>query len=114
MVDNLKKKDPNFLLRCFSSSNLPFGLPSNDVLPCDASCARAKKEADAKATASSEADPAPKMWVRGGAQNMVEGLPPAFPPPEYSDFLKQFATSNLSFAAEVEKALYDLVSEVSS
>ena len=109
-MDRLEKKDPNFLLRGSSSSTgLPFGLSSKEVLPCDASCIAAKREADAKA----ESESASKMWLRGGGQN-VEGLPPAFAPPEYSDFLKQFASSNLSFAEEVEKVLYDLVSQVSS
>ncbi|VDD80214.1 unnamed protein product [Mesocestoides corti] len=104
LVAALKKKDPNFFLRSQNSqsSKLPFGLPSNDVLPCDSSCTRANQEAEAKATA-------PTMWVRGGAHVVDDSLPAPFPPPEYSDWLKQFALDNLSFAADVEKTLYELV-----
>ncbi|EUB65019.1 Transcriptional repressor NF-X1 [Echinococcus granulosus] len=112
LVAGLAKKDPNFLLRCSASTALPFGLPSKEVLPCDSSCTQAMREAKA---AEEEAEAAthnePKMWVRGGTHVIDESLPPAFAPPEYSDWLKQFASNNLSFAVEVEKVLYNLVDE---
>ncbi|KAL5961917.1 Transcriptional repressor NF-X1 [Taenia solium] len=110
LVAGLAKKDPNFLLQCSASTGLPFGLPSKEVLPCDSTCARAMREAEAEKDAEATHN-APEMWVRGGALAAGAPLPPAFAPPEYSDWLKQFASNNLSFAVEVEKVLYDLVDE---
>uniref|UniRef100_A0A0R3WP51 R3H domain-containing protein n=1 Tax=Hydatigena taeniaeformis TaxID=6205 RepID=A0A0R3WP51_HYDTA len=115
LVANLSKKDPNLLLRCSASTGLPFGLPSTDVLPCDSSCTQAMRAAkEAKEEAEAAASSVPKMWVRGGAHGIDASLPPAFAPPEYSDWLKQFASNNLSFAVEVEKVLYNLVDETLS
>lgn len=113
LVAGLTKKDPSFLLRCSASTGLPFGLPSKEVLPCHSSCTQAMREAKkAEEEAEAAIHNAPQMWVRGGAHVVGAPLPPAFAPPEYSDWLKQFASNNLSFAVEVEKVLYDLVDEV--
>ncbi|KAL5111925.1 Transcriptional repressor NF-X1 [Taenia crassiceps] len=109
LVAGLAKKDPNFLLRCSSPTGLPFGLSSKEVLPCDSFCSRTIREAGEEAKVATH--DAPKMWVRGGAHVADAQLPPAFAPSEYSDWLKQFASNNLSFAVEVEKVLYDLVDE---
>ncbi len=118
LARNLEQKDPNLFLNKASAAasssvegdavnSLPFGLTSTAILACDATCARKKKKAE---------EAAKGRWARGGVNagddDDDDPLPPAFEPPEYSDWLKQFASSNLLFANDVEKVFFELVDKV--
>ncbi|KAM7540816.1 hypothetical protein Aperf_G00000027778 [Anoplocephala perfoliata] len=107
LVASLTQKDPNFLLRPTATPGLPFGLPANNILPCDNSCAMAKRLAEGKAKGESETA---KMWVRG-AQATQESVLSGFPPPEFSEDLKRYASNNISFATEVENILCNIVQQ---
>lgn len=108
LVASLSQKDPSFLLRPTKTPGLPFGLSANDILPCDSSCARAKRLAEGKAIGETET---PKMWVRG-VQGAQETVLSGFPPPEFSEDLKRYASNNITFATDVENILCDIVQQV--
>uniref|UniRef100_A0A158QJ94 R3H domain-containing protein n=1 Tax=Rodentolepis nana TaxID=102285 RepID=A0A158QJ94_RODNA len=112
LVGSLSQKDPNFLLRPPTIPGLPFGLPTNEILPCDNSCAMAKRLAEGKSKGEAE-ETGPKMWPRGG-HAIDEMQLSAFPPPEYPDNLKQYASNNSTFANTVEEVFCDIVQEVNS
>ncbi|KAL3317928.1 Transcriptional repressor NF-X1 [Cichlidogyrus casuarinus] len=77
----------------------------NVLITCNLKCQSAAKlkEASAKREALAE-----EMWVRGDDSKAIE-LPPAFPPPDYTDFLKNYASKYLSFAKSIEQQLEDAV-----
>lgn len=95
-----------------ATESLPYGLTNNVILACSDACSKAMR--------LKEKGLALNPWLRGEAalyaieSGSAAAIPAPFDPPEYSDWLKQFASSNTVFAADVERIFYDLVDKVGS
>ncbi|CAH8544535.1 unnamed protein product [Dicrocoelium dendriticum] len=79
------------------------------LLACDHTCTEVAQQAP---STSGQQYPGTAGWKRGfdqEAEATIGDKKDSFDPPEYSDFLRQYALHNYAFALSVERQLYNMV-----